>query len=240
MMRMAGTSRWQQRLGLLMLALGLSLAAQADLPPDIGAKPENVTLPPVSKHWVWVNDMVFPHMTDSQGHLFDGDSGRFLGMISSGFSAHSVLSPDGHTLYFISTSSLITQPLHGADYPVDLIKFGFIPEFIGRLPVRVFCHELGVEVLAIGEGVTNVQVGDRCSVEPYMNCQRCYSCRRGLTNCCESNQTLGVMCDGGLCDRMILPARKLHVSRQLTYDQLALVETLAIGCHAVDRGGVRR
>jgi alcohol dehydrogenase len=104
---------------------------------------------------------------------------------------------------------------------------------------RIPGHELGVEVLAIGEGVTNVQVGDRCSVEPYMNCQRCYSCRRGLTNCCESNQTLGVMCDGGLCDRMILPARKLHVSRQLTYDQLALVETLAIGCHAVDRGGVR-
>ncbi len=82
-----------------MLALGLSLAAQADLPSDIGLHPENVTLPPVSKHWVWANDMVFPHMTDSQVHLFDGDSGRFLGMISSGFSAHSVLAPDGHTLY---------------------------------------------------------------------------------------------------------------------------------------------
>jgi alcohol dehydrogenase len=96
-----------------------------------------------------------------------------------------------------------------------------------------------VEVLATGPGVRNVRVGDRCAVEPYINCQRCYACRRGLTNCCEAHQTLGVMCDGGLCERMLLPARKLHVSRQLSMEQLALVETLAIGCHAVDRGNLQ-
>lgn len=115
--------------------------------------------------------------------------------------------------------------------------------FLGKMPFysypRIPGHELGVEVLAVGEGVTNVQPGDRCSVEPYINCQRCYSCRRGLTNCCEHHQTLGVMCDGGMCERMLLPARKLHVSRSLSYEQLALVETLAIGCHAVDRAKVQ-
>ena len=115
--------------------------------------------------------------------------------------------------------------------------------FLGKMPFysypRIPGHELGVEVLAVGAGVTNVAVGDHCSVEPYLNCQKCYSCRRGLTNCCETNQTLGVMCDGGLTDRMLLPARKLHVSKNLSYEQLALVETLAIGCHAVDRAGVK-
>jgi 2-desacetyl-2-hydroxyethyl bacteriochlorophyllide A dehydrogenase len=115
--------------------------------------------------------------------------------------------------------------------------------FLGKMPFysypRIPGHELGVEVLAVGEGVDNVQPGDRCSVEPYINCQHCYSCRRGLTNCCEAHKTLGVMCDGGMCERMLLPARKLHVSRQLSYEQLALVETLAIGCHAVDRGQVQ-
>jgi alcohol dehydrogenase len=112
--------------------------------------------------------------------------------------------------------------------------------YLGKMPFysypRIPGHELGVEVIAIGPGVANVQVGDHCAVEPYINCQRCYACRRGLTNCCESHQTLGVMCDGGMCERMLLPARKLHVSRKLTMEQLALVETLAIGCHAVDRG----
>ena len=112
--------------------------------------------------------------------------------------------------------------------------------YLGKMPFfsypRIPGHELGVEVIAVGDGVTNVKVGDRCSVEPYINCGHCYSCRRGFTNCCESNKTLGVMCDGGLTERMILPARKLHVSRKLNFEQLALVETLAIGCHAVNRG----
>lgn len=115
--------------------------------------------------------------------------------------------------------------------------------FLGKMPFysypRIPGHELGVEVIAVGEGVGNLQPGDRCSVEPYINCQKCYSCRRGLTNCCEHHKTLGVMCDGGMCERMLLPARKLHVSRTLSYEQFALVETLAIGCHAVDRAGVQ-
>ena len=78
--------------------------------------------------------------------------------------------------------------------------------------------------------------GDRCCVEPYINCQRCHSCTRGLTNCCEHHQTLGVHCDGGLRRLFTVPARKLHLSPRLTPAQNALVETLAIGCHAIDRG----
>jgi 2-desacetyl-2-hydroxyethyl bacteriochlorophyllide A dehydrogenase len=112
--------------------------------------------------------------------------------------------------------------------------------YLGKMPFfsypRIPGHELGVEVLKVGSAVKNVAVGDHCAVEPYINCQHCYACRRGYTNCCESHKTLGVMCDGGMTERMLLPARKLHVSRHLNFEQLALVETLAIGCHAIDRG----
>ncbi len=115
-----------------------------------------------------------------------------------------------------------------------------ISGYLGKMPFfsypRIPGHELGVEVLAVGAGVTNVAPGDRCSVEPYINCGHCYTCQRGFTNCCETNKTLGVMCDGGMTERMILPARKLHSSKKLSFDQLALVETLAIGCHAINRG----
>jgi 2-desacetyl-2-hydroxyethyl bacteriochlorophyllide A dehydrogenase len=112
--------------------------------------------------------------------------------------------------------------------------------FLGKMPFfsypRIPGHELGVEVLAVGQSVTNVKPGDRCAVEPYINCQQCYSCRRGHTNCCENHLTLGVHCDGGLRPLLILPARKLHLSRKLSLEQLALVETLAIGRHAINRG----
>ncbi len=115
-----------------------------------------------------------------------------------------------------------------------------ISGYLGKMPFfsypRIPGHELGVEVLAVGTGVTNVTAGDRCSVEPYMNCGKCYSCGRGRPNCCENLQVLGVHIDGGLRPQFVLPARKLHTSTSLSWEQLALVETLAIGCHAVNRG----
>ncbi|MFM8892378.1 MAG: zinc-binding alcohol dehydrogenase family protein [Planctomycetia bacterium] len=115
--------------------------------------------------------------------------------------------------------------------------------YLGKMPFfsypRIPGHELGVEVVAVGAGVEHVKPGDRCCVEPYINCQRCHSCARGLTNCCEHHQTLGVHCDGGLRPLFTVPARKLHPSPRLSHAQNALVETLAIGCHAIDRGGPR-
>jgi alcohol dehydrogenase len=118
-----------------------------------------------------------------------------------------------------------------------------ISGYLGKMPLmrypRILGHELGVEVVALGEGVRNVAVGDRCAVEPYLNCGRCSPCRRGHSNCCENLEVLGVHIDGGLRPRFLVPAAKLHPSRTLTLEQLALVETLGIGCHAVDRGRVQ-
>jgi 2-desacetyl-2-hydroxyethyl bacteriochlorophyllide A dehydrogenase len=118
-----------------------------------------------------------------------------------------------------------------------------ISGYLGKMPFfsypRIPGHELGVEVLEVGPGVADVRPGDRCSVEPYINCRQCYACVRGHTNCCEKHQTLGVHCDGGLRPRFLVPARKLHVSRTLSFEQLALVETLAIGCHATSRAAPR-
>lgn len=112
--------------------------------------------------------------------------------------------------------------------------------YLGKMPFfsypRIPGHELGVEVLEVGEGVTNIKPGDKCSIEPYMNCGNCYACRKGSSNCCESLKVIGVMEDGGMRERFLVRAEKLHPSEKLTYEQLALVETLAIGCHATDRG----
>lgn len=112
--------------------------------------------------------------------------------------------------------------------------------YLGKFPFfdypRIPGHELGVEILEVGEGVKNVKPGDRCSVEPYLNCGQCHACRKGKGNCCENLKVFGVMMNGGLCERSIIRADKLHPSMQLSYEQLALVETLAIGCHASNRG----
>ena len=53
-----------------------------------------------------------------------------------------------------------------------------ISGYLGKMPFysypRIPGHELGVEVIAVGPDVSNVKPGDRCSVEPYLNCRHCY------------------------------------------------------------------
>lgn len=111
--------------------------------------------------------------------------------------------------------------------------------YLGKMPFiqcpRILGHELAVEVLATGPHVSRVQTGDRCSVEPYLHCGTCPPCRQGKTNCCEILQVLGVHRDGGFVERMLLPVDKLHPANALQDESLALIETLAIGCHAVER-----
>src|SRR5271165_4712820 len=117
-----------------------------------------------------------------------------------------------------------------------------IHAFNGRQPFfsfpRILGHELGVEVVAVGSSTKNVKPGDRCSVEPYFNCGSCIACRRCKPNCCANLQVLGVHIDGGMREMFVVPSRKLHPSESLTLHQLALIETLGIGCHAVERARV--
>jgi 2-desacetyl-2-hydroxyethyl bacteriochlorophyllide A dehydrogenase len=117
-----------------------------------------------------------------------------------------------------------------------------IHAFYGRQPFfsypRILGHELGVEVIALGQGVHDLQVGQHCAVEPYLNCGSCVACRRGRTNCCVNLQVLGVHIDGGMRERIIVPAAKLHHAPGLSFEQLALVETLGIGAHAVQRAAL--
>lgn len=102
---------------------------------------------------------------------------------------------------------------------------------------RVLGHELGVEIVALGAGEQqpNLAVGDYCSVNPYLHCGHCSACRRGRPNCCQNLKVLGVHADGGMRELITVPLDKLHRSSRLGLDQLALVEMLCIGAHAIRR-----
>jgi len=116
--------------------------------------------------------------------------------------------------------------------------------YLGKFPFfaypRIPGHELGLEVVAVAEGVTHMKPGDRCSLEPYVNNPDSPVSRKGASNCCPEVEVIGVHRPGGLRrGTFLVPAGKLHPGNDLSYDQLALVETLAIGYHAVQRGGPR-
>lgn len=100
---------------------------------------------------------------------------------------------------------------------------------------RILGHELGVEVLAVAPQEQRIAIGARCAVEPYIACGSCPACQHGKPNCCLHLQVLGVHVDGGMREFVHVPLRTLHPSQSLSYEQLALVEPLSIGAHAVAR-----
>ena len=102
---------------------------------------------------------------------------------------------------------------------------------------RVIGHELaGVVVTA--PPASGWEVGQLAVVNPYLSCGTCHACRQGLLNCCMNISVLGVHRDGGMADFLSLPVGNLVPAGTLTPDQAGSVEFLAIGAHAVRRGGV--
>jgi len=119
----------------------------------------------------------------------------------------------------------------GTDYHIFEGKHPFL-----RYP-RVMGHELAVEVVQAPAG-SGVEAGAVFAVNPYIACGTCIACRRGKPNCCVKVSVLGVHRDGGMTGLLTVPAANLVAAPGLTLDQTALVEFLAIGAHAVRRGGV--
>jgi 2-desacetyl-2-hydroxyethyl bacteriochlorophyllide A dehydrogenase len=104
---------------------------------------------------------------------------------------------------------------------------------------RVLGHELAAEVVAFGSSVrSDIAVGDRVVVVPYLECGTCIACRRGRTNCCTSLSVIGVHVDGGMQEYITHPVSHLVKADGLSWEQIALVECLCIGAHAVGRAGI--
>jgi threonine dehydrogenase-like Zn-dependent dehydrogenase len=105
---------------------------------------------------------------------------------------------------------------------------------------RILGHELSVEIVALGShtGAINLAPTMRCALEPYFYCGHCPPCRRGVTNCCVNIKVFGVHIDGGMRELAIVPLSQLYPSSTLSFEQLALVEPLSIGAHAVRHGQV--
>ena len=85
---------------------------------------------------------------------------------------------------------------------------------------------------------SSLKPGQRVIVNPYLSCGTCHSCRIGKPNCCMRIAVLGVHRDGGMCERLSLPAGNLYPAGDLSLDAAACIEFLAIGAHGVRRSGM--
>ncbi|WP_282080296.1 zinc-binding alcohol dehydrogenase family protein [Aquimarina algiphila] len=104
---------------------------------------------------------------------------------------------------------------------------------------RILGHELATEVLEIGDNHRGIKAGDKVVIMPYISCGQCIACRNGKTNCCTNIEVLGVHTDGGMQEEITVRTDLLLPANQLSHDEMAIVEPLAIGAHAIRRANIQ-
>jgi len=105
---------------------------------------------------------------------------------------------------------------------------------------RILGHELAAEVVEIDENPKGIKKGDKVVIMPYISCGKCIACRNDKTNCCSNIQVLGVHTDGGMQEEITIRTDLLLPANSLSYDEMAIVEPLAIGAHAIRRANLQK
>lgn len=137
-----------------------------------------------------------------------------------------VLTP-GHAILKIKRIGICGTDLHAFEGTQPFFEY---PRILG--------HELAGELIE-ADGAPGFAVGEAVTFIPYFNCGSCIACRSGKPNCCAQIRVFGVHIDGGMAEYVSVPSYSLVHGEGLSFDELALVEPLAIGAHGVRRADIQ-
>lgn len=104
---------------------------------------------------------------------------------------------------------------------------------------RIPGHEFSAEIVEIDENEYGLEKGMIVTCNPYFNCTKCYSCKRGLINACMDNQTMGCQRDGAFCEYITMPLERIYDGKGLSPKVLAAIEPFCISYHGVQRAGIK-
>jgi threonine dehydrogenase-like Zn-dependent dehydrogenase len=130
---------------------------------------------------------------------------------------------------------------------LEVSKVGFcggdLNGFKGLFPLQeypnILGHEVGATLIGKGSEVPDtLQIGTKVTLYPYLACGTCVACRKGRPNACKTNKTMGVRRPGAMTRFITAPWQDVFPSQKLSLSELALVEPLTVGFHAVSRGRV--
>ena len=97
-------------------------------------------------------------------------------------------------------------------------------------------HEVSGRIAALGEGVTDLRVGQKVTIEPQVVCGKCYPCRHGKYNLCENLKVMGFQTTGTAGEFFAVDREKITLLPDaMSYDEGAMIEPLAVTVHAARR-----
>ena len=140
----------------------------------------------------------------------------------------------------VKAGEVLVKVMHcgvcGSD--VHYYKEGAIGDFVVKEPM-ILGHECAGEIVELGEGVTELNVGDKVALEPGIPCGKCEYCKSGKYNLCPDVKFMATPpIDGAFCEYVSYPAEfcfKLPDNMD-TIDG-AMIEPLNCGFHATQRVG---
>ena len=110
----------------------------------------------------------------------------------------------------------------------------------GKEPPVTLGHEFAGDVVEVGEGVKNVNIGDRVTVNACLVCHECYWCKKGQFNLCAKLGSIGLCDNGGFADFVVVPDYTCYkLPDNVSYDAGSFVEPLAVAVHAVKRSRIK-
>lgn len=101
-------------------------------------------------------------------------------------------------------------------------------------PPTIIGHEFAGEVVAIGDSVSTIKIGDLISAETHIVCNSCVLCHNGYEHVCANTKTIGVSRDGCFAEYISIPAENAIVYDPSTpVEIVSIMEPFGVAVHAV-------
>jgi threonine 3-dehydrogenase len=141
--------------------------------------------------------------------------------------------PPGEVLLKVKSAGICGTDLHIDEWTAS---YHFLA---AALPVTVG-HEFSGEVAALGEGVTDLVLGQLVAVRPSVVCGICTACMSGKPDACITRRGIGVLRDGGFAPFTLVPARNcVPIPAGVDAEVAAMTEPLTVSHEAVRCGDVK-
>lgn len=99
-------------------------------------------------------------------------------------------------------------------------------------------HEVSGEITEMGSRVQGLKAGQKVTIQPQVVCGECYPCRHGKYNLCEDLKVMGFQTTGVASHYFAVDASKVTpLPEEMSFDEGAMIEPLAVAVHAVNRAG---
>lgn len=104
----------------------------------------------------------------------------------------------------------------------------------GRIhPPIVVGHEFAGEIVEVGEGVTELSVGQLVTAEGHLVCNHCLQCRTGNGHICRNTKIIGVDRDGAFAEFIVMPATNVLTLDGIPTEVGAIMDPMGNAFHTV-------